>query len=159
MNKLSKALLVLTAIPIGFLAYTTKARVDDFMILRKASEALYNDVLATQNQAMDIQQQFLNARTFAIPFTDTRGIVTMFKSISGFNVTSIKTLDASNGYSESEDYTVNNAGGVDGLKVVFTVNDIQRALDILDSMQLPILDLSVRNSVVEVSFNTRQGVS
>lgn len=156
MNKLSKALLILTAIPIGFLAYNTKTQVDDFMELRKTSEALYNDVSATQGQARDTQQQFLSARTFAIPFTDTRGIVTMFKSISGFNVTSIKTLDASNGYTESGDYTVNNAGGVDGLKITFTVNDVQRALDILDSMQLPILDLSVRNSIVEVSFNTRQ---
>lgn len=117
-------------------------------------EAMVAQRDSTASELSQAQSQFESARTFSVDYRDAKSVATVLATVSGFSVESIKMLDVNQGYAEIGDYTPSTTQQFDGLKVSVRVNDMQRALDIISSMQLPIISLSARNGVIDVSFNT-----
>ena len=123
--------------------------------LKDRAEVLNTQMSQLEANLSSARQSFEESRTFKIKYDDAKGLVSMLQQIPDFNVMSISVLDATRGYLEVGEYTEDYEEPIDGLKVVIEVTDMQRALDIINSMQLCILSISAEYPTITVSFNTR----
>ena len=58
-------------------------------------------------------------------------------------------------YSEGGDYYEGYEGNIDGVTITMEVEDMARALEVLDTMQLCIMSIKAEAPMLTVSFNTR----
>lgn len=130
-------------------------RWDNLQTQKTATAELASSLEDVRSSIVSSKDTFVSNRTFEVSYDDAENLILMFQSLPIFKVQSVKVLDASMDYSEVGDYYEGYEGNIDGVTITMEVEDMARALEVLDTMQLCIMSIKAEAPMLTVSFNTR----